>query len=473
MGAPMAFVDRERELGWLEERWRAPGAQLLVVYGRRRVGKTELLKQFIHGKPAIYVLADRRPEREQLREAAARAGAHFGDAFIGRKGFESWLEAFEYLQARLGRGHRNRARRLILAIDEYPYLVENNSATSSLFQKGWDETVRHLPLCLVLCGSSMAMMESEILVQRAPLYGRRTGDLQVRPLDFRGARRFLPPRKPFEASVEAYAVLGGMPGYVRQFRFDRALERNVREQILTPGAFLFREVDFLLKEELREPRNYLAILRAVGQGKRKFGEIINETGLAKNILHKYLHVLERLQLIEREVPVTERAPHRSKRSLYGLQDPFVAFWFECVYPFVSDLELGETGPALRRFRELLPHLLGRAYERIARESIRRNEGVPFPISRVGRWWDAEGEIDLIGVNEEMNGILFGEVKWSRRPIGLDILRDLKAKAARVEWGRRGRREVFALFARGGFTPDMRKVAREEGILLFEKDRPVR
>jgi len=473
MGAPMAFVDRERELGWLEERWRAPGAQLLIVYGRRRVGKTELLKQFIRGKPAIYVLADRRPEREQLREVAARAGAHFGDAFIGRKGFESWLEAFEYLQARLGRGHRNRGRRLILAIDEYPYLVENNPATSSLFQRGWDETVRHLPLCLVLCGSSMAMMESETLLQRAPLYGRRTGDLQVRPLDFSGVRQFLPKPWSFEKCVEVYAVLGGMPGYLSQFDLKANLEENVRKQILAPGAFLFREVDFLLKEELREPRNYMAILGAIGQGKRKFGEIINDTGLAKNVLHKYLHVLENLELIVREVPVTEKAPQRSKRSLYGLQDPFIAFWFECVYPFVSDLALGETGPALQRFRQILPHILGRAYERIAREVIRQCKALPFPLQRVGRWWDPLGEIDVVGVNEEANGILFGEVKWSAKPVGTNILQDLQAKAARVPWGRKGRREVFALVSRQGFTHDMRKGARQEGVLLFERGRQVR
>jgi AAA+ ATPase superfamily predicted ATPase len=148
----------------------------------------------------------------------------------------------------------------------------------------------------------------------------------------------------------------------------------------------------------------------------------------------------------------------------------VAFWFECVYPFVSDLALGETGPALQRFRQILPHILGRAYERIAREVIRQCKALPFPLQRVGRWWDPLGEIDVVGINEEANGILFGEVKWSAKPVGTNILQDLQAKAARVPWGRKGRREVFALVSRQGFTHDMRKVARQEGILLFERDR---
>jgi hypothetical protein len=315
------------------------------------------------------------------------------------------------------------------------------------------------------------MMESETLAQRAPLYGRRTGDLPVQPLEFAGVRQFLPRHWSFEQCVEVYATLGGMPGYLTQFDLDAALEENVRIQILTPGAFLFREVTFLLMEELREPRTYLAILRAIGQGKRKFGEIVNETGLAKNVLHKYLHVLEGLQLVEREVPVTEEIPQRSKRSLYGLRDPFVAFWFQCVYPYVSDLELRESKPALRRFRQVLPHLLGRAYERIAREILRRTTALPFPLLHIGRWWDPATEIDVVGLNEEANAILFGEVKWSPKPLGVDVLRELQAKARRVSWGRPGRREAFALFSRTGFTPDLRRVAREEPVVLFERDQP--
>ena len=361
----MKFVDREAELSWLKERWGVRDPQLLIVYGKRRVGKTELLKQFIRNKPAVYLLADRRPERDQLKEVATRVGTHFDDVFIGRKGFNDWLEAFEYLKAKLpARKGRDGPHILALVIDEYPYLVENNPATSSLFQKGWDETLSRLPICLILCGSSMAMMESETLAQRAPLYGRRTGDFLVQPLDFSGVRQFLPRRSSFEKCIEVYAVLGGMPGYLHQLDLKANLGENVREKIFTPGAFLFREVDFLLREELREPRNYLAILRAIGQGKRKFGEITNDTGLPKNILHKYLHVLEDLRLTIREVPITEKAPQRSKRSLYAIQDPFITFWFECVYPFVSDLALAETGPALRRFHQVLPHLLSRAYERI-------------------------------------------------------------------------------------------------------------
>ena len=463
------FIDRTAELAWLEAGWKTTAAQLLIVYGKRRVGKTALLKEFLRGKAGVYLLADRRPEREQLREVATRLGAHFADSFLGRKGFDTWLEAFEVLAARLGAGSRKSRKRQLVIVDEYPYLVENNRATSSLFQKGWDETLHRLPLTLVLCGSSMAMMESETLAHRAPLYGRRTGDLLVRPLDFTGVRQFLPRRRPFAQAVALYAVLGGMPGYLRQFDVDADLVSNIRQQILTPGAFLFREVEFLLKEELREPRNYLAILRAISQGRHKFGEITNDTGLAKNVLHKYLHVLEDLQLIARDVPVTEPNPRKSKRALYTIQDPFVTFWFACGHPYISDLELGEPRPALRRAEELLPHLLGRAYERIAREVLRRGAGLPFPLHRVGRWWDGQAEIDAVGLNADANAMLFAEVKWSPRPLGTDLYRALREKARRVAWGRAGRREAFALFSRSGFTPELRRLAKQEQVLLFRDD----
>lgn len=460
----MRFVGRKTELAHLDTQWRKPGAQLIVVTGKRRVGKTYLLNRWLKNKPAVYYLADRRPEREQLRELAKRLGAHFNDTFVAAKAFDDWLEVFAYLKTKV-------TRRFALVIDEYPYLASNNAATSSLFQKGWDETLHALPITLVLCGSSIAMMVSETLAQQAPLYGRRTADLLVRPLEFEDVCTFLPRRLVFEECVHVYATLGGMPGYLAQFDMVGAdLEANVRDQILTPGAFLFREVEYLLSEELREPRNYLAILAAIAQGKRKFGEIVNATQLPPTAPRGYLDVLEQLQLVERDVPVTEPMPHKSKKSLYGLQDPFVALWFELVHPYRSELELGNTEPALARFRTVLPTILSRAYERIARETIRRTPDLPFPVHRVGRWWDATHEIDIVGLNPDANGILLGEAKWSVQAVGANILDDLEERGSHVTWGRSGRRQAFALFSRSGFTPDLRRRAKAEGVLLFHGTR---
>jgi AAA+ ATPase superfamily predicted ATPase len=456
----MRFVGRKRELAFLDTQWRKPGAQLIIVTGKRRVGKTALLSRWIQRKPAVYYLADRRPEREQLRELAKRLGTHLDDPFVASKGFDDWLEVFAYLKTKV-------RRRFALVIDEYPYLAANNPATSSLFQKGWDETLQALPITLVLCGSSIAMMVSETLAQKAPLYGRRTGDLLVRPLEFEDVCRFLPRRLAFEECAAVYATLGGMPGYLAQLDMIGAdLEANIRAQILTPGTLLFREVDYLLSEELREPRNYLAILAAIAQGKRKFGEIVNATKLPPTAPKTYLDVLEQLQLVEREVPITEAMPHKSKKSLYGLQDAFVALWFELVYPYRSELELENPRPSLDRLRKVLPGFLSRAYERIAREMVRKARDLPFPLHQVGRWWDSADEIDVVGLNPEVNGVLFGEAKWSGQAVGVNVLDALKAKAGRVNWGRPERREAWALFSRSGFTADLRHRAKSEGVVLF-------
>ncbi len=462
----MRFVGRTAELAVLDAQWRKREAQLMIVTGKRRVGKTFLLNRWLQKKPAVYYLADRRPEREQLRELAKRLGAHFTDPFVAAKGFDDWLEVFAYLKTRV-------TRRFALVIDEYPYLAASNPATSSLFQKGWDETLHALPVYLVLCGSSIAMMVSETLAQQAPLYGRRTGDLAVRPLSFAEVCQLLPGKLAFEESVQVYATLGGMPGYLTQFDLLRTdLESNVREQILTPGRFLFREVDYLLSEELREPRNYLAILAAIAQGKRKFGEIVNATRLPATAPKAYLDVLEQLQLVERDVPVTEPMPQKSKKSLYGLQDAFVALWFEIVHPYRSELELGNWHPSIERFRKSRPQMMSRGYERIARETIRKAADLPFAVHQVGRWWDHDHEIDVVGVNADANGLLLGEAKWSTQPVGVDVLAGLQAKAPHVRWGTPGRQQAFALFSKSGFTSDLRRRAKAEGVLLFQGTRRV-
>ncbi|MBI3015852.1 MAG: ATP-binding protein [Candidatus Tectomicrobia bacterium] len=458
----MEFIDRERELSFLETQWKRSQAQLIILYGKRRVGKTELIHRFLQKKPAVYYVADRRPEPAHLKELAARFSAFFRDEFLSREGFSDWLSVFAYLKRKV-------REPFIWVIDEFPYLAENNRAISSLFQKGWDETLRHLPIFLILCGSSISMMESETLAHKAPLYGRRTGQIFLEPMGFYDAWKFFP-KTAFEDFLYLYAVLGGTPAYLIRFDPEESLEENIRSQIFTKEEFLHREVEYFLREELREPRNYLAILKAVTSGKRKFGEIVNDTQQEKNTLTKYLHVLEDLHLIEKEVPATEKNPQRSKKGLYRLQDPFFVFWFEYVFPHKSDLELGETAVALRAWRRTFDRLVASTYERVSAHVVRKHEEDLFPLQRIGRWWDRNQEIDLVGVNDSENAILFGEAKWSTKPVGTDIYESLQGKARQVEWGKKGRKEHFCLFSRSSFTPAMKRLAQEQEVLLFHRDR---
>lgn len=458
----MRFINREAELGALNEKWNEARSQFFIIYGKRRVGKTELIKQFMRGKPGTYFLADRRSALEQLRELGRVMAAHFDDPFLQRRGFEGWLDVFEYLK-------KKARQRFILAVDEYPYLVEADEAVTSLFQKGWDEYVKERRIFLILSGSSVSTMESETLAYRSPLYGRRTGQSYLKPLSFYQSWQFFP-RKKFDEFLRIFAVVGGLPAYLLQIDGNLSLEDNMRKRIFPKTEFLHNEVEFMLKEELREPRNYLSILKAISWGKRKFGEIANDTGLERNVLTKYLGVLERLQLIEREVPVTEMSLMKSRKGLYTISDNFVTFWFQYLFPYRSDLEMERFGDAMRKYTETSPVLESRVYEKVCQETLSNLEERLFLFERVGKWWEKDQEIDVVGLNHDTREIVFGEAKWSHKAVGVNILRELERKADLVQWNRGRRREYYILFSRSGFTPDMLSLSKERKIFLVHKDK---
>jgi len=458
----MKLINRLDELAGLEEYWKKKEAQLVVIYGKRRVGKTSLIKAFAQPKPHIYFLADKTTESENLKLLGATVGKYFKDTRLEKNGFKDWYDLFEYLK-------QHSKEKLVFAIDEFPYLAEGNKAVSSMFQKGWDETLSKLSIFLILCGSSIGMMESETLAYKAPLYGRRTAQILVRPFSFFDARNFYSDLD-FDEFLRIYAVTGGNPAYLLKLKDAKNLHAALKQYVFKPIELLFEEVEFILKEELREPRQYMSILKAMSFGCRKFGEIINETGVEKGSIHKYLFALEKLHIIEKEVPVTEKSPEKSRRGLYQIQDQFVKFWFNYVYPYKGEIELGNTTSAFAQWEKTFDGIVAQNYELVAREVIRKQQKNIFPFSRVGRWWEGNEEIDLIAINENTNQILFGEAKWSNKQVGTNIYEDLKAKTQKVRWGNRDRKEYFALFSKSGFTPDMKKLAKEDSVLLFEKDK---
>jgi len=457
----MEFIDREKELAALEKAWQGKEAQLLVIFGKRRVGKTELIKHFMKDKPHVYFLGQRVNGIDNRRWLADLTADHFKDDFLKTAGFPDWRAFFQYGRDRI-------KTRTVLAIDEFPYLNEAEKGLPSIFQTGWDEYFRETPVFLILCGSSIAMMESEVLAEKSPLFGRRTGQIQLKPFRFAEARKFYP-RASFDKCLEFYALAGGSPSYLKRLDPGRSVLANVISQVFPPEAFLAREVEFLLREELREPRNYFAILKAIAFGKSKIGEIVNDTGLDKGILHRYLFTLDDLQVIQKEVPVTERLPLKSRKGLYRIQDQFIKFWFRHILPNRAAIEEGRYERLLPRLESDFPALVAENYEKLAVDIVRAREDLFFPTDAAGRWWNREEEIDLVAVNEERREILFGEAKWSARPVGIDVYRDLKRKAPLVDWHNGERTERFCLFSRSGFTKDLRELARKEQAILFQRD----
>jgi hypothetical protein len=459
------FINRQTEMDLLEERYASGQAELFVLYGRRRVGKTELLAQFCESsRPAkryIFFVADL--DVEPVLRAALSATVNtelLGPETVGAI-YSSWDDIF-LLMAR-----HARQERLVVVLDEFTYLVDAHPPLASTLQRLWDRELANTQLMLILCGSYVGMMEEAVLGYQAPLYGRRTGQYLLEPLGFYDARRFFPD---YEAAdqVRAYAVFGGTPAYLRSTPASEPLLTNIGQSVLTRGTFLYDEVRFLLQQELREPRNYFAILEAIASGRTRLNEIKQATGLEG--VTAYLATLQGLRLVERIVPVTETQPHKSRRGLYRLRDHFFRFWFRFVHPHRTLLERGGGQVALEAFvAPQIDQFTGPIFEEIFHEFLWRaglEGGLPFVPVRVGAWWRANSEIDAIALGQD--AALLAECKWSRRPVGMDILQSLEAKAGlvRAELGRR--KLFFGLCSRSGFTSQVETEAvGRRDLLLFD------
>jgi AAA+ ATPase superfamily predicted ATPase len=361
----------------------------------------------------------------------------------------------------------------MVVIDEFPYLVESNSALPSILQKVWDELLRHTQLFLILCGSSIGMMEQTTLGYRSPLYGRRSGQLLLQPLDFGAARLFFS-QYDLPGQIETYATLGGMPAYLEQFDFEQSLAANIIERILRPNRFLYQEPLFLLRTELREPRNYFAILQAIAHGQTRPNEIAQASGVGDaRTVSKYLSVLQELRLIERLVPVTETQPAKSRQGLYRLSDPFLRFWFRFVAPHRSELDQ-EQGRLVWQndIEPQLAQFTGPVFEEVCRQFLwqaaraGQTNTLPFTPQQVGAWWRRQQEVDIVALNRAEGKVLVGECKWRARPVGSNVLADLRQAATGLLAQLPNVQVYYALFARAGFTAELTAQAAQGPSLLL-------
>jgi len=343
-----AFIGRDRDLTVLSELCDSGDPELFVLYGRRRVGKTELLQRFCQGRRAIYFLAAQLRNRDNLRAFKATVSEGLGDRLAGEIDFPDWTAALAYLAEHGG------DERLVVVLDEFPYLCEADKSVPSQVQRFWDTRGKHSKLMLILCGSQVSFMEKEVLSERSPLFGRRTGQKRLEPIRPLDTLNFFPNWKVSDR-VLAYAILGGMPAYLRRFDDRRTLRENVLRDLLRPEGYLFDEVQFLLRAELSNPATYNSILQAAARGARRLNDIALEVGVDSTTANKYLHVLRELRLVEREIPITDPDPLRSRRGTYRIADRFLQFHFRHLQPHVSLIHAGRGERVLDEFIE--PDLL--------------------------------------------------------------------------------------------------------------------
>ena len=454
------FIGRKTELDFLNKHHATESGQLIVLYGRRRVGKTETLLEFCKGKEHIYFASSEQSDEMQLKafsQAILQKG-HPASRYI--QSFANWTEAFASLQDLPWTGRK------LLIIDEFPYMVKCNPTIPSLLQNLWDAKLRHQNLTIILCGSYISFMENEILDRDKPLYGRTTAILKMLPLDFYEAVQFFP-NYSAEDKIKAYGVLGGIPHYLKQFDSSLSLEENITQQILTRGSILYSEVEFLLHHELRETSNYNTIIQSIAQGNSHMNDLHTSTQIEKTKLSSYLSNLMDLGIVWREFPTEAPVINQAKghRGIYRLSDPFFRFWFRYVFPYLSELEAGDASsicsyvvkPDLDAFTYRPYTLVCHQY---LRELNHRNR-LPFHFIKIGRWWNKKERLSVMATDAAKKNFLTGDCWFDDNVM---TLKDALAIKARV-MPEAGVKPYYWLFSKAGFTDELKAAADKEKLNL--------
>jgi AAA+ ATPase superfamily predicted ATPase len=425
------FVGREAELKSLENLWDKGGFSFPVVYGRRRVGKTTLINEFCRGKPTIYFMAVQSTLKENLEILSERILSALAP-YAPKTPFPSFREAVNYVF------EQSKIQHCIFAIDEYAYLAESDPSVSSILQSAIDRYQSESRLFLILCGSSMSFMENQVLGYQSPLYGRRTAQYKLLPFDYLTAAKLLPGFTE-EEKLALYAITGGTPEYLAHIDPGRSVESNVRDLFFDPSGRLFEEPTNLLKQELRDPMTYHAIIAAIARGRNRLNEIAAMAGIQTSQCSAMLATLMALGLVKKEHPVTEP---KGKKSMYRLDDQMFVFWYRFVLPEASriaqglgDVACGELFGGHPDKEGWISDHVAHAFEQCAIQYMWRLQKMrksPVPFREIGRWWGnnparkQEEEIDFIACGE--HDAIFGECKWRNQPVAEDVLEELIRKS---------------------------------------------
>jgi len=459
------FVNRKEELGFLEERYKTDSSEFIVLYGRRRVGKTELLLKFLEKKKGVYLLASTEGDRQNIKDFSKILGRFIADENLGTLEFDGWQSFFEALFKHKAFDAMLKKEKIVLIIDEFPFLIKSNKDIPSVFHKIWELIIKKENIMLILSGSAVAVMESEVLDKKSPLYGRRTGQWQLQPLHFSNLKEFLP--YSFEELAMVWYVTGGIPAYLPKFNPKMSFWENIQNAVLKKGTYLYTEAELLLNDEFREPKNYKLIFKAIALGCHTLGEICNNTGLDKSMVSKYLDVLKGLHIVREEIPVT--ASRKFKRRLYLICDSYFNFWFRYVYPNRIDLEAGRSEEITALVKMDFSNYAGPMFEVLIDELIRSKYVLKqFSFSEIGRWWHGGEEIDIVALNETTKDIVFAECKWQNlsHKDAEKIIAALKEKSKRVEWNNEKRGEYFAVFAK---RIEGKDALRKSGFLVWDME----
>ena len=452
------FLNRDDDLTALEEQWKGSDARYFVLWGRRRVGKTELLNRFVAGKRAFYFEATDTTELSQLRAFSEELASISGNRLLAAQPVTTWTAALAAIEQFASTGQRT-----VIVLDEFQFLVARQGGLETLLNTWWRTTGSELPLVFIIAGSEVSFFRQEVLGGK--MYGRRTGQRQLMPFDFHSAALFTPLYSP-EDNVRTYAVCGGMPYYLATWSDSVPLQENILRNILYREGLLHDEAEFLLRQELSDPRQYFAVLEAVARGRTRNNEIVQHTGLDKAQVYQHLRTLERLQLVEQRRPATS-SPTSLKTS-YAILDGYLNFYFAFVEPFVSRLRNreGAEGHLEQTVMPRLDEFVSKpAFEYICQDYIRREER---DARAVGSWWgnvqvaprfNEQREIDAVAVDVDGKVIATGSCKWTNSPLDYGEETLLSQLEGFLPGAENIQRHYF--FSRAGFTKSLLDLSATE------------
>jgi hypothetical protein len=456
------FIGREKELATLNKLYGEATFQLFILYGRRRVGKTTLLKEFCRNKNAIFYSAEQSNTKNNLDKFSDIVFEHYNEKTL--EPFASWENALTYID------EKQNKERLILVLDEFPYLAQNNPAMMSMLQHLIDHRLQNGRLFIVLCGSYMGFMEKEVLGAKSPLFGRRTAQLHMKSFDYLTSSLFLQ-NYSNEEKIMFYGAFGGTAMYLHQINSSKSFKENVINLFMTPTGYLFEEPRLLIKQELQETGVYSAIIEAIALGASKANEISTKTGEETAKCIKYINTLNELGILYKEIPFGEK--DTSRKTLYGISDLMFRFWYRYVSNNITLIETDASEIVWgRKIEGDYSNYMGYVFEKVCKEYLLRKNSrgeLPILFTNIGRWWGTDSktksqvEIDIVA--QDGNDYLFGECKWRNEKIDYNVLEQLRLKANVFKAKRDN--TYFALFSKSGFSDTvLNEAAKDESILLY-------
>lgn len=460
------FIARETELAFLQERYDSRNGQLVILYGRRRIGKTETISHFCKDKNPVFFTCTQTEDSAQLKNFSHKLLSFDIPQRRYITEFSNWEQAFlavKDIPVLDG-------KKQILVIDEFPYMAKENPEIPSILQKLWDTELKNSNVMIILCGSAMSYIEKQILSEKNPLYGRSTGIYKMLPMPYFDSAKFFPNWNDRDKAL-SHAILGGIPYYLSQFEDLKSLKDNICSSILKRGAILYSEPEFLMRQELREPGTYNTIIQAVASGKTAFNEIQQSTLIEKGKLSVYLKNLVELGIASREFPVlsSEKEKQNAQRGLYRLKDSFFSFWYRFVFPNLSSLEFGDWENIYDSVVEpQLNEYASASFEDMCIDWLRvqnRNHRLPFIFTQIGRWWDKNTEIDIIAANEDKSELISAECKFHNSVVNDSALEKHLLKNLSSLKKKENASIHYWYFSWAGFTEQAKDYAKKNNIHL--------